>query len=253
MQESVQPARALHDPANPGIILSRVFPATLFDFNGVLVDDEPVHFAALRDTVRPLGVELTEALYWEKYLGFDDVGALRAMLTDAGRSPRDGEVAELVRVKAGLYLERAHRELRTFPGAADVVQRRAAVGPVLVVSGALRHEIELGLDVLGVRSEVSAIVSAEDTTECKPDPQGYRIGMERLRALGHTDAAARALVVEDSMAGVQAAKRAGLPCVAVMHSYPRERLIAAGADSVVEHLADLTDDLLGALYRRIHG
>jgi beta-phosphoglucomutase-like phosphatase (HAD superfamily) len=64
-----------------------VFPATLFDYNGVLVDDENVHLEAFRDVLGPLGIDLEEADYWEKYLGFDDAGAFRAVLVDAGRTP----------------------------------------------------------------------------------------------------------------------------------------------------------------------
>ena len=52
-----------------------MFPATLFDFNGVLVDDESVHLAAFRDALAPLGIGLTDEAYVEKYLGYDDRGA----------------------------------------------------------------------------------------------------------------------------------------------------------------------------------
>src|SRR5690606_1948390 len=55
-----------------------VFACTLFDYNGVLVDDEHVHLAAFQDALAPLGISLSEADYWDKYLGFDDVGAFEA-------------------------------------------------------------------------------------------------------------------------------------------------------------------------------
>src|SRR5258706_13036822 len=116
--------------------------ATLFDYNGVLVDDEDVHFAAFREALVPLGIGLTEEEYIARYLGFDDAGAFRAILRDAGRTPSDEEVAALVLAKKPLYLARAD-ELRTFPGAREIVVRRAARGPVGIVSGALRSEIDL--------------------------------------------------------------------------------------------------------------
>ena len=68
-----------------------MFPATLFDYNGVLANDETVHLAAFQDALQPLGISLTEADYWQKYLGFDDVGAFGAILMDAGR-PLDAEL-----------------------------------------------------------------------------------------------------------------------------------------------------------------
>ncbi|HYO93121.1 MAG TPA: hypothetical protein VER33_01365, partial [Polyangiaceae bacterium] len=64
-----------------------MFPATLFDYNGVLVDDEALHLEAFRDALAPLGIELTSEAYVERYLGFDDRGAFEAILKDAGRTP----------------------------------------------------------------------------------------------------------------------------------------------------------------------
>ena len=177
-----------------GIITTRVFPATFFDYNGVLVDDEAVHCAAMLAAVRPLGITFSERDYWERYLGFDDIGAFQAILHDAGRSPRSEVVNELVETKARLYLEAARDQLETFDGAGALVRRLAQAGPVAVVSGALRHEIELGLEVLGVTQSICCIVAAEDTTASKPDPEGYEIAKRRLRELGHPRSADRALV-----------------------------------------------------------
>lgn len=227
-----------------------VFPATLFDYNGVLVDDEAVHLAAFRDALLPIGLTLDEERYWERYLGFDDAGAFRAILRDAGRPADDETVRALVEAKQPLYLERAQRGLEPFPGAAELVRRRAQSGPVVVVSGALRHEIRLGLELLGVADAVSGVVAAEDTRESKPDPEGYRLGLERLAALASPEVARRALVIEDSRAGVEAAKAAGLVCLAVAHTYEAAELEAAGADAVVGEIAQVTDDVLEALFQK---
>src|SRR5690606_31935703 len=159
----------------------------------------------------------------------------------------------LVEEKRPHYLSRAAENLPTFPGAAELVRRRAAAGPVAIVSGALRDEILLGLAVLDVQAHVEHVISAEDTRACKPDPEGYVLGIERLaRTLG-PHKARMALVIEDSLAGVQAAKAAGLACAAVAHSYPTAALEKAGADLVVPTLQALTADLLRDAFRRIHG
>lgn len=217
--------------------------STLFDFNGVLVDDESVHLAAFREVVAPLGITVDDATYAARYLGFDDAGAFRAMLEDAGKDASDAEVARLIAAKKPLYMKLIAGALVVFEGAADLVRRRAALGPVGVVSGALRDEIEHALGVMGVRDAVSFIVSADDTTACKPDPEGYTLALAALDALDR-GGRARAIVIEDSLAGIQAAKAAGLRCAAVAHSYPAASLRAAGADLVVESLAELTDDAL---------
>jgi beta-phosphoglucomutase-like phosphatase (HAD superfamily) len=95
-----------------------------------------------------------------------------------------------------------------------------------------------------------AIVSAEDTKHSKPHPEGYLLGIEALtESLGPR--AAQAVVIEDSVAGVEAAKSAKLACVAVTHSYPREELQKVGADLVVDDLDAITDSALAALAARI--
>jgi beta-phosphoglucomutase len=230
-----------------------VFPATFFDFNGVLVNDEVVHFETFREVLQRLGVALSEHDYLHRYLGFDDAGAFRAILEDAGRKPSAEQLSELIAAKRPLYMTRARASLPTFAGAAELVKRRAAAGPALVVSGALRDEVELGLEVLGVRQSILAIVSAEDTQACKPDPEGYLLGIRWLAERGQEAAARRGLVLEDSLAGVEAAKAAGLPCIGVTHTYSEEELRAAGADAVVSSLAEVDDALLIPLYGKLYG
>ncbi len=233
-----------------------MFQATLFDYNGVLVDDEAVHLAAFQDALAPEGVTLSEHDYWQRYLGFDDAGAFRAILTDAGSPPDEARVAELIERKRPLYLARAKVSLVTFPGARQGLELCASFGPVCIVSGALRDEIELGLSVLDARHTVQAIVSAEDTKACKPDPEGYELGKAELTRFANGDAArfaGRTLVIEDSTAGIQAAKAAGLFCLAVTHSYPRELLLEAGADHVIGNLTELSRELLVELSRKLHG
>ena len=227
-----------------------MFP-TLFDYNGVLVDDERVHLEAFRDVLRPRGVEVSERAYWERYLGFDDAGAFSAMLADAGRVASVSEIEALIAAKKPRYLERAKTALAGFPGAAEVLRRRAAGAPVGVVSGALRDEIDLGLQLLEIEDSVRFVVAAEDTRACKPDPEGYRIAIAKLEELG-IEHASNAIVIEDSLAGVQAAKAAGLLCIAVAHSYAAPELVEAGADHVAARIADLTDAVFDHVTQKRH-
>jgi HAD superfamily hydrolase (TIGR01509 family) len=216
--------------------------ATLFDFNGVLVDDEAVHQAAFQAVVAPLGIAIDDRAYAERYLGYDDAGAFRAILEDARRPVTDEIVARLIEQKKPIYMERIAGAMKVFDGAVEIVRRRAALGPCGIVSGALRHEIEYALGVLGIAPAIAFVVSAEDTRACKPDPEGYLLGIAALAARGAS--VGDAVVIEDSFDGVASAKKAGLRCAAVAHSYPTARLRAAGADVVTERLAELTDALL---------
>jgi beta-phosphoglucomutase-like phosphatase (HAD superfamily) len=230
-----------------------VFPVTLFDYNGVLVDDEHVHLAAFREVLAPLSIEISDAEYFERYIGFDDAGCFRCVLADRGHPADAAAIAALIEAKRPLYLERARRELKAFSGAAELVRRRAAVGPVGVVSGALYDEILMGLDVLGVRDCVKVIVAAEHMSLPKPDPAGYLAALAAIEEMSGPEAVRRALVIEDSVAGIAAAKAAKLACLGVAHSHPKPELERAGADLVVDRIIDVDDARLEALYKRLHG
>jgi beta-phosphoglucomutase-like phosphatase (HAD superfamily) len=215
--------------------------ATLLDFDGVLVDSEPVHLAAFNDVLAPHGITISEKEYVAKYLSLDDAGVFRSALSRGGTTLREEEVRACVAAKAPRFMARFEGAFRTFAGAAELVARRAGRGPVGIVSGALEHEIVFALEKMRMRDAVAFIVSAETSRASKPDPAPFLQGLEELRRLGHRGGS---VAVEDSTGGIASAKSAGLRCVAVAHSYPREALLAAGADVVVADLASLTDPVL---------
>ncbi len=216
--------------------------AVIFDFNGILVDDEPVHFALFREVLGQEGIVLDERRYHERYLGFDDRGCFEAALADAGQEAGRDRVDDLIARKARRYAAVAEAGLRFFPGAAECLAALAGRWPLAICSGALRPEIEFALARLGLRDRVAAIVSAEDTTRCKPDPEGYRLALGALRASSGAVADLRpgeCLVVEDSLAGVESAqgrrdaRGGGRP-----HLRPRSS--CAGAEAVLPDLAHLS-------------
>ena len=180
----------------------------LFDFNGVLVDDEPQHCAALIATLADHGLLLDETTYYRDYHGYDDRGCFVLAWRHAGRTLTDTLLKLLVKQKSDRY-ERAIRDSLTLvPGASEFVRAAAADGLALgIVSGALRREIELVLEVADLRRHVGPIIAAEDVATCKPDPEGYRRG---LRSLGLRPV--DVVVVEDSLPGLAAARSAGLRC-----------------------------------------
>ncbi len=221
--------------------------AVLFDFNGVLVDDEALHLAGFNAVLGPLGLHLSDADYEARYIGFDDRGALTTALGDRGLPAPADLVARLIAEKARWYAARARAELRIFPGAAALLRACAARVPVAIVSGALRAEIELALDLMEAAPAVRCIVAAEDVSACKPDPAGYLAALAALQAHGAPVAPSRTVAVEDTPAGVRAALAAGLRVVGVAQSVPEADLAAAGAHATRPRLADLDPDLLASL------
>jgi len=226
--------------------------ALLFDFNGVLVNDEPVHLELFRKVLEEEGLSLTSEDYYGEYLGLDDRGCLSAVLARAGRPPSPQLVTRLIARKAAYYQERMHREgFPYFAGGIELVKEAKAKGLMLgVVSGALRDEIEQALRRAGVRDLFKTVISAEDVVEGKPDPEGYRRGLEELSSLPpYPDRLVHpheVLAIEDSPAGLAAASAVGLVTLGVAQTYPEDRL--RDADGVVANLAGLNVERLQQLY-----
>lgn len=215
--------------------------AVIFDFNGVLVDDESVHCALFREVLASEGVTIDDRLYHERYLGFDDRECFETALADAGRPVDRAKVDAMIARKAVRYFEVAEAGLRFFPRAAESLSSLADRWPVAINSGALRPEIEFALRKMGVRDRVRAIVSAEDASKGKPDPMGYLLAFEALRnEPGMADLPAGAcLVIEDSLAGIVSARGAGMLALGIAQTYTRDELTGAGADAVLDDLRRL--------------
>jgi beta-phosphoglucomutase len=211
--------------------------AVVFDFDGVIVDSEPLHFRALRDALGPDGVEITEEEYWSTYLAYDDREAIRLAFERHGSTPSSGRLEAAAGRKVEAFA-RLIPEIPVFPGARELVLSLGSDGvPLAIASGARHDEIEAILAGIGLRDAFAAVVGAEDAPRTKPDPAPYLEAARRLaqdgRSLGATECAA----VEDSVPGILSAKGAGMRVVGVAHSYPLERL--RPADRVVESLVGL--------------
>jgi beta-phosphoglucomutase-like phosphatase (HAD superfamily) len=240
--------------------------AVIFDFNGVLVDDEFVHFALFREVLDQEGVAITERDYHDRYLGYDDRRCFEAALGDAGHPADPLRLDRLVARKAIRYIEFAERGLRFFPAAAQTLGTVASRWPVAICSGALRSEIEHALRKLGCLDQVAVVISAEDTTKCKPDPEGYRLALAALQArCGSSEASgtttptdlnrispAGCIVIEDSLAGIASAKAAGMWAIGVTNTYGAEQLRQAGADLVIDELTTLTPEWIQQRFSRVH-
>jgi HAD superfamily hydrolase (TIGR01509 family) len=200
--------------------------AILFDFNGVIVNDEPQHCEALIATLASYGYDLDREGYYRDYLGFDDRECFRFTFERMGRSAGPALLHQAIERKAAMYEKAIRASMDLVPGAADFVRTAAGEGYRLaIVSGALRREIELVLSEAGLRSHFEVLIAAEDVSACKPDPQGYRAA---LAALGVPPR--QGVVIEDSLPGLKAARGAGLRCAMIASSHPAEEL--AGGDRV---------------------
>lgn len=215
--------------------------AIVFDFDGVLADSEPLHLQAYQALLEPRGIRLDKDTYCERYLGYDDEGALRKVVEDNGLILGDEEIEMLVVEKAHVFEALVGSRDVLYPGAADCVNRLAEAWPVGVASGALRADIDLMLRGAGLQDRFRFIVAAGDTERTKPAPDPYVRAAEL-----HGVPAAACVAIEDSRWGLDSARAAGMRTIAITHTYPRHELVGH-ADVVVESLAELTRELIARL------
>jgi HAD superfamily hydrolase (TIGR01509 family) len=210
-----------------------VLSGVIFDFDGVLADTEPLHLRAYQDVIGAAGLRLSREAYYSRYLGYDDVGVLRALAEDQVRPLTDEEITELIARKSARYEALVGHTDVLFPGAADLVRRLAAEAPLAIASGALLGEIDIILVRAGLRRLFHAVVAAGDTGRGKPAPDPYLRAVELLGVGGPG-----VVVIEDSRWGIESAHGAGLRCIAVAQTYPAHEL--EQADLVVQDIAALT-------------
>jgi beta-phosphoglucomutase len=218
----------------------------VFDFDGVIVDSEPLHYRSLRDALLPDGVRITEAEYWSTYLAYDDREAIRLALERHGGRATEDRLSAAEERKVAAFA-RLIPEIPVFPGARELVRALAADGvPLAIASGARHEEIEAILEGIGLRDAFRAVVGAEDASRTKPDPAPY---VEAARCLTTTTpglAPSDCAALEDSLPGILSARAAGMRVVGVAHSYAPEKL--GPAHHVVPSLVCLGTADLAALF-----
>jgi len=221
--------------------------ALIFDFDGVIVDSEPVHFRGFQEVLGLIGVELTEQEYYRDYLGYDDHDCFKAVLVERDMGCDEQQIKAMTEAKTKFVQQAFARSIRPLEGAVRLAREAAEAGiPVGVCSGALKREIVLAARSVGVLDAFSQIVSAEDVRKGKPDPEGYRLALARLSAsAGRKLRADRTVVIEDTPAGIEAAKAAGMKALAITNSYPADAL--RNADKVIASLEAVTVDSLERL------
>ena len=227
--------------------------AVIFDFDGIIVDSERLHWAAFNKVLEPLGRKISWAEYIKTFIGFDDRDTFRHAFPMFGKE----ELIGLIEKKAAAFQELLESDgAAALPGAVDLIKHLSGNIPLAICSGALRADILPILGSLGIENAFDAIVTADDTHISKPDPAPYRLAAERLavaasggRGITRRPAASTGagfmLAIEDTQAGIASAKGAGLKVLAVTNSYPAGALTQA--DAVVASLEGLTLEKLNRL------
>ena len=188
------------------------FEAILFDFDGVLLDTEPVHWACWAEMLKTVGLELTWEYYRDHCIGIDDRDMLRVMARNADPPRNWDDLWALYPAKKRLFQARM-TEPPFEPELAAMLPGLSRDYRLAVVSSSACVEIEPLLQAGGIRPHFATIVGGENVARHKPAPEPYRLAAERLGVKC-------ALVIEDSPAGIESGRAAGFEVMAVRH--PRE-------------------------------
>ena len=213
--------------------------AIVFDFDGVLADSEMLHLRVYRELLEPSGVKISTEQYCERYLGSDDEGVFEQVAIDYGLLLGDEEIELLIAEKARRFEALVSSGDVLYPTAAACVRRLGAVWPLAIASGARRSEIELMLRGAGLSDAFAFIVAAGETDRGKPAPDPY---VRAAELHGVTPAAC--VAIEDSHAGLESARTAGMRTIGIATTYPRETLTA---DAVIDSLDEVTPDFVRGL------
>jgi len=212
--------------------------ALIFDFNGVLADDDPIHMEAFRKVAQEEGLSFTDEEYLDKYLPLNDWDCFKTLFRENGLPLESAKLDELIRRKGVYYFQAIAHKTVLFAGAANAVKTAAGRYPLAIASGARRDEIVHILKQGGLETCFSAIVAAEDVRFGKPHPEPFSRAHERLKERGHSLQASECVAIEDSIGGIQSAHDAGMPCLAIAHSYEPSRLRSAKPEWVINSIDD---------------
>ena len=232
-----------------------VLKAVLFNFNGVIIKDESIHRESideilLAENLSPQGKEFSKVP-----VASSDRSCLKELLKLRGRSVTDEYLDKLIAKKAIAYRQKLE-QLEILPIYPDVVQFIEQMFnnscKLAVVTGAIGSEVELGLKQGKIGLYFDTIVSGDDISQNKPDPQGYLLAIDSLNKL-YPDLnllPSECLAIEDTFAGLQASKSAGIQAVAIAHTYPFH-MLQRRANWTIDRFADLEFDRIDKFFESV--
>lgn len=227
--------------------------AILFDFNGVIIDDEQLQLQAYQEVFKPYDVPLSEAQYFQA-LGMDDRTFVRAAFANASRELTDALLETIQKDKTEIHRRLLTDNLPLFPGVKTFLKVAAREFTLGLVSMANREEIGYIFERARLSPLFSIVVSAEDVNVCKPAPDCYLKGLEKVnehrRQAGQEELqASECLAIEDSPPGIASAHAAGMHTLGVTNTVTEAELRSAGAEVVTQDLADWNTSAVRLLYR----
>ena len=211
--------------------------AVLWDMDGVIADSNSFHFAAWQETFAKRGVNFTKEDF-TKLFGTRNDFIIRKVL---GERLPEKDIGPIAQQKETSFRQKAKDNIKPLPGVIKLLEAiKRGNFKLALVSSAPKENIDLLTSELNIGGYFNCIVSGHEVAESKPHPQIYLLAAEKLGTQPEN-----CIVIEDSPLGVKAAKAAGMRCLAVTNTHPKEEL--KGADKVVNSLEDM--DLITLIQR----
>lgn len=212
----------------------------IFDFDGVIIDSEILHFRAFNEALAPLGAGITEQDYFKVYLGLTDLDCFKAVNGKFKLNLDNSGLENILKEKSRSFRKLVKTSGKLIDGVCDFLTMLKQNNiPLAICSGALLAEIVLILDANKLKSFFEVIVSADQVKRGKPYPDGFLLTLQKLNEK-RTPAIqpGQCIVVEDSRWGLEAAQKAAMHTIAVTNSYDAAQLKMA--DKIVTKLNELT-------------
>ena len=207
--------------------------AIVFDFDGVIVDSEPLHYRAFLRVAQSIGVNFSYDEYVERYIGYDDRDAFRVMLGqkpgETGGAEIQSRVTRMVEEKAEAFEAIVNEGIEPIAGVEDFIRSLSGTLPIAIASGATMRDIELVLRRIDLRASFGTIVSADQVARSKPDPASYAMAVDTLarRWPALKIEPEDCLAIEDTAAGIESARGAGLMTIGLSTTGPADKLSRA--------------------------
>jgi beta-phosphoglucomutase len=216
--------------------------AIIFDMDGVICDSEPLHMKAFQRVLAEESILITDQQYYDRYLAHDDRGSFEAAFRDHQHPAPDSEKMKSLLVRKSRYFEEHMKDgLVIYPGAESLVRKTVQKYSLALASGARRLEVEFVLKKARIRDAFSAVVSADEVKNGKPQPEAFERAlalMNQVRLDGTPEIRpSEVLVIEDSPRCIRTAKGLGMKTIGVATSYDAAQL--AEADHVIDSLVGL--------------
>ena len=206
----------------------------IFDFDGVILDSENSHFIAFNEGLKNLNINISEDEYYSKYISLDDRGVITNVVNDKNISVTNEEIDMIIKNKNDYFESRLIDNSKLFPGVEELIIQLSKNFVLSIGSGANRSEIIKTLKNNNIYDYFEIIVSANEVNNPKPNPETYNRVLDNINIDFNIN---EIIVIEDSPGGIEAAKSAGLKCIAITNTFDNKQL--RKADIIVSNYEDI--------------